>query len=291
LILIQPFFFVDAANFQFTRFIALIPEIEPGNVTAKGIVAVLSSFALFAAPRRCIARNTLALCFAFYFLSIYLRVLPADGLANGILAILISILVVIFGRLEHLRPVVARGQKVFLPLMIFALIAWFFFSVQMLATQRLQMLMLLAALRLSLEIVREVVVSPQQSKSHEQFLLLMGCLFSGWVTLGWSLHELEWKILYQFFPPSVVENQVVYFLPIIVLRYAVPVVICRLVLALDVAKGALRDNNFLKQVMASKFISLGVVAIALAEYNPHSNVYLEAIQQLCIWVVIALALW
>ena len=45
---------------------------------------------------------------------------------------------------------------------------------------------------------------------------------SGWTSFSWTVHQLEWRFLYGLFSAPAVEHHVIWFLPVIVVRYALP---------------------------------------------------------------------
>ena len=87
---------------------------------------------------------------------------------------------------------------------------------------------LLAALVLSARLVRPL---PRPARTHAYAALLLFAFFaSGWVSFAWTLHRLEWGFLYDFWSAAFVESHVAAFLPLLMGRFALPLIAARVLL-------------------------------------------------------------
>jgi hypothetical protein len=144
---------------------------------------------------------------------------------------------------------------------------------------------LLAAIVLSARFVgRSAVPAPQAAL----LLLLIGVVATGWFTLAWTFHRFEWGFLYDWFEASFVEWNVAAFLLPIILRYALPILMLRLLLAAE-PPGRPASGAALA-VAGLKALSVVLVACGMGLHRVDSNVYLEAVQQATIWAWLAAGL-
>src|SRR5262249_7046794 len=94
----------------------------------------------------------------------------------------------------------------------------------------LELEVLLAALRLT-ALASNALGRPEEGAAATSWLEAMAILVAAWSTLAFSLHRLEWHLLYVFFAPGFVVRHAGWFLPIIVGRYALPYMIARRLLS------------------------------------------------------------
>lgn len=125
-------------------------------------------------------------------------------------------------------------------------------------------------------------LSALRSPSLDLWLGTLGLIACGWCTVAWTVHRLEWGFLYEYFDPAFVESEAGWFLPFILLRYAIPVVILRILI--PVRPGALLA------VAAAKLLALLAVATSLGSIDPGSDVYFEAVQEAGVLLVLMLGL-
>jgi hypothetical protein len=118
---------------------------------------------------------------------------------------------------------------------------------------------------------------PAVVRSSRLFLLMLGVIAAGWVTLAWTVHRLEWAFLYDWFHGAAIERNVAVFIPLLLARYALPVLIARRILAESFAcrhpaRNALRLGGL-------KFFALAMMVFGIGCYSAGTDVYVEAAQE------------
>jgi hypothetical protein len=140
---------------------------------------------------------------------------------------------------------------------------------------------LLAALVLSARLIRGLP-DPTRARAHG-VLLLFAFFASGWVNFAWTLHRLEWGFLYDFWSAAFVESHVAAFLPLLVGRFALPLLTARVLLTRELAgvaePGDRRALDLAWLLAGSKVASLMFWSFGIAFVNVASDVYLEAVQE------------
>jgi hypothetical protein len=143
---------------------------------------------------------------------------------------------------------------------------------------------LLGALVLSARLIRPL---PAPARTHAHALLLFFAFFaSGWVNLAWTLHRLEWRVLYDFWSAAFVESHVAAFAPLLVGRFALPLVAARVLLTRELTVAAEPDSpralDLAWLLAGSKVASLMFWSFGIAFVSVASDVYLEAVQETCL---------
>ncbi len=146
---------------------------------------------------------------------------------------------------------------------------------------------MLAGLVLGAYFVRRSGASAQMLDKHNVFLHLMALGFAGWMTLSWTFQSLEWLQSYDWFEAVFVESNVILFVPLIVLKYALPVVIVRQ--PLRAVLGPPNHPLLWSAVMVKAGVLL-LVTLGIAAHLPNTGVYLESIQETSIFVILCLGL-
>lgn len=142
--------------------------------------------------------------------------------------------------------------------------------------------LLVAFRHTALAMSRRRVLSPAAD-----WLPLLGVLAVGWCTLRWSFQPLEWAFIYNWVPADLVERNAFLFMPLIGLRYALPLVVLRIVVG-D-ALGAPLSRAAFKLGVVKGSIGL-VIALGIALHSAGTQVHLEAVQQASIWIVLLFGL-
>jgi hypothetical protein len=145
----------------------------------------------------------------------------------------------------------------------------------------------LAAMVLSTYLIR-TWSQPAQRAHHEAILFMLSVVVAGWVTVAWTLHLFEWKVLYAWFSAAFVEENALWFIPIINGRYLLPVLMARLLLR----EGATEDypRNTVWTALGAKMVSFGCVVSGIGYVMADSEVYLESIGQIAQLTVYAVGL-
>jgi hypothetical protein len=153
----------------------------------------------------------------------------------------------------------------------------------------LQLELLLAGLRVTM-LVGRVLGRAEDGPSLAAWLEAMALLVTAWSTLALTLYRLEWHILYEFFAPATVEQRIGLFLPVIVGRYALPLVLARRLLAEARPPGDGGAWRAAFGVAAGKTASLVLIASGYAIYDPTSELFTQAIMNVLTFSVPLLAL-
>jgi hypothetical protein len=143
---------------------------------------------------------------------------------------------------------------------------------------------LLGALVLSARLIRPL---PAPARTHAHALLLFFAFFaSGWVNLAWTLHRLEWRVLYDFWSAAFVERHVAAFAPLLIGRFALPLLAARVLLTRELGvaaePGTPRALDLAWLLAGSKVASLMFWSYGIAFVSVASDVYLEAVQETCL---------
>jgi hypothetical protein len=152
---------------------------------------------------------------------------------------------------------------------------------------RFEAICLFAALRLSLLLIDHLPMARRNVRLNALFLQIIGLIAAGWVTLSWGLNSLEWHAAYDFFPPKLVEEYVGLFLPLIVLKYSLPVLISRMLIAEKLKWEQEYPAREMAFFAGFKFATLILITLGLGYYTAGSNVYLEATGELAIFMSLA----
>jgi hypothetical protein len=153
----------------------------------------------------------------------------------------------------------------------------------------LQLEVLLAALRLS-SIAATALAPPRDRRWLAAWLEAMAVLVAAWTTLALTLHRLEWSILYRFLSPPAVEANVVWLVPVIVGRYAIPLVLARRLLAEARPPGVGSTWPAARGALGAKLGTLVLMTAGSAILNPASEPFRVAVQTVLTLSVLALAL-
>ncbi len=83
---------------------------------------------------------------------------------------------------------------------------------------------------------------PSERRTGYVFLMLVGFIAAGWVSMSWTPTDLEWFYLFDWIPYVLLEAEVIYFIPFIVLKYLVPLILIRFILGRILLKGGGESN-------------------------------------------------
>jgi hypothetical protein len=170
-----------------------------------------------------------------------------------------------------------------------ALLAAYRATVTIDARSLLELEVLLAALRVTALAARTLGRADEQTATFG-WLEAVALLIAVWSSLALTLNRMEWHLLYLFFAPAFVERHVVFFLPFIVGRYALPLVLARRLLA-EVRppgqEGAWRASF---GALGVKVASLVLITAGYAIFNPTNEPFLMAVQNVLSLSPLSLAL-
>ena len=147
--------------------------------------------------------------------------------------------------------------------------------------------LLFAALLLSARWAKHL--EERERQGAYALLISLGFVVGGWVTLGWTLHDLEWFFIYDWFEAAFVEEQVAYFMPLIALKYLFPLWIVRYLLGETLGYDK-KTRRLAVGIIGGKIFCTLLITTGLGYYLSDSDVYLEAAQECSLMAILVLAL-
>jgi hypothetical protein len=251
-------------------------------------LSALAKLVIFARPRRGIAANVVGLGLVAFF-----SLVSFGGLCPTILgrlaaaAFLASAAFAATGVAStRVRP--GASQAIASALVTGALLMLYRATVVLDERNLLQLELLLAALRLT-ALVAGVLGRAEDRPWFSAWLEAMALLVAAWTTLALTLHRLEWRFLYQFLAPPVVEARVGWLLPLILARYAIPLILARRLLAEARPPDVASTWRPAAGALALKLTTLVLLTSGSAILDPTSEPFRGAIQNVLAVSVLAFA--
>jgi hypothetical protein len=190
---------------------------------------------------------------------------------------------------------VARGQRpgpagsLYLALGTAALMLLYRATVVLEERTLLEMEILFAALRLS-ALVGTALGDRRDQRWFAAWLEGAALLVTVWSTLALTLNRLEWAILYRFFEPVDVMHHVGWLMPIILGRYAIPLIIARRLLAEARPADSRGTWRAACAMLVGKLATLVLMVIGSGILDPSNEPFRIAVQGVVTVSVLALAL-
>jgi hypothetical protein len=271
LALLLPFGFSEATDFRFDEWVLWPPAKLPSGFL---LLSLLAKLVVFVPPRATARARVLGVLAALAVAATQLGVVPS---AAQLLAALVLFLVA-----AQLRRTGDRDSAI--ALFVGALLVLHHYAIRVPASAYYWQDCLLAALVLSARLVRGL---PAPARTHAHAVLLFFAFFaSGWVSFAWTLHRLEWRFLYDYWSEAFVESHVVAFLPLLLGRFALPLLAARALLARELQESAdpagKRALGLAWLLAGSKVASLMFWSYGIAFVSVASDVYLESVQEACL---------
>jgi hypothetical protein len=148
---------------------------------------------------------------------------------------------------------------------------------------------LLAAVVLSARAVKDFV-PPSLRQGAYTVLLFFALIAVGWVTFAWTVHRLEWGFLYDWFSAPFVERHVGFFLPLILVRYVLPLLVARILLAGELGSDMPYPGRAISLVAGWKIASLFLLTVGIGASSSTTEIYLEGAEETAIAGLLAAGL-
>jgi hypothetical protein len=272
--LLMPFGFAESSDFRFDEWVLWPPAALPSGFL---LLSMLAKLCVLVPPRSTRTGRALGLLAALLLSAVQLGVVANAAQLVGALVLLAA--AAWLRRLDKRNTLASTAC-------VAALLLLHHYTVRVPASAYYWQDCLLGALVLSARMVRTL---PAPTRSHAHALLLFFAFFaSGWVSFAWTLHRLEWSFLYDFWSAAFVERHVAAFAPLLVGRFALPLLAARVLLARElevevedqIEPGGALDMAWL--LAGSKVASLMFWSYGIAFVSVASDVYLEAVQETCL---------
>ncbi len=274
-LLIQPFGFADAGNFQMHSWRAWVPDIMPHGhdewVTAT-LAVKLIIFARWRVPHWL---KPLGIWAAVEIQEIHWGGWypePGENMAMiGALALVGTLAPRMLGQEQASREV----RRV---CWLWALYLAYYYTIRIPNDHYMWADCFFAALTLSARLASRH--GSQPGREHHYALLSMIAIgVAGWVTIAWTLHLYEWKFLYELVDPGFAEEYALLFVPLINGRYLLPMLIARIILHEGFAYRTPYPRRLIWTAAGAKIISMATIMTGIGYVMADSDVYLEAISE------------
>jgi hypothetical protein len=274
--LLVPFGVAESSDFRFDEWVLWPPDALPSGFL---LLSMLAKLVVFMPPREQLQQRRAASVVGI-LAALLLSAVQLGMVANAVQLLGALALLAASAWLRHRDKHGALAGSV----CVTALLLLHHYAVRVPVNAYYWQDCLLGALVLSARLVRTL---PAPARRHAHALLLFFAFFaSGWVNLAWTLHRLEWRVLYDFWSAAFVERHVAAFAPLLIGRFALPLLAARVLLAreLEVAAeaGTPRALDLAWLFAGSKVASLMFWSYGIAFVSVASDVYLEAVQETCL---------
>jgi hypothetical protein len=271
-LLIQPFSFAEAGNFQMHTWRAWVPALMPHGheqwVTATLGIKLLI-FARWRVPHWL---KPLGVTAAVVVQAVHWGSWHPTPTEYGVM---IASLTIVGGVAPRwLSEEAARELR--RVCWLWALYAAYYYSIRIPNDHYMWADCFLAGLSLSARLAARNTCE-RARRHHYAILTMFGVVVAGWVTLAWTLHLYEWKFLYEIVSPGFAEDHALWFVPIINGRYLIPIVMARIVLWEGFGYQTPYPKRLIWTAAGAKVASLAIILTGIGYVMADSDVYLEAI--------------
>jgi hypothetical protein len=124
-----------------------------------------------------------------------------------------------------------------------------------------------------------LAVPPSARRLAYSLLLFFAWVGTAWTSFAFTVHRLEWTFLYDWFAASFVEQHVWIFVPVILFRYLLPLILARFLIAEELGRPDPEALNGCWTLVGAKVLIVLLFACGVGWKNSQSDVYLEAAQE------------
>ena len=285
-ILLLPFAFAESSGFRFDEWILWPPAALPNGFLLLSLVA---KWIVLVPPQPESSDASHGVRIGAGLLAAAFLTLVQLGMVPHVAQLVAALALFSLWALETQRQRIGKSRAIATTACVTALLLVHHYAVRIPTNAYYWQDCLLAALVLSARLIRPLP-SPARTFAHSA-LLLLAFFVSGWVSFAWTLHRLEWAFLYDFWSAAFVESRVAAFLPLLMGRFALPLIAARVLLRREL--GVADDERALGWawlLVGSKVASLMFWSYGTAFVSVASDVYLEAVQETSLACVLLLGL-
>ena len=173
-------------------------------------------------------------------------------------------------------------------LLLVASMLAFFFLVRSPVNMHLSLAPAAAALGLSARLVRPL--RPDVRRAAHVLLLCLGLIIAGWVGVCWSTTHVEWAFLSEHFGAEQIRSHILLFLPLLALRYALPVFVFRQVVQAELGDTDRQQHDWVWTAYGAKLgaVVAGTLGVGLAIGT--TAFFLEGVQQAAVLAILGFGL-
>lgn len=273
-LLVQPFAFADAGNFQMHSWHPWIPSLVPGDHDEWVQATLIVKLVIFARWRVPHWVKPLGVAAAWQLHRLHWgqwHPSPAEYLS----------MIAFFAAAGAIAPrfVSERaGREIRRVSWLGALYLAYYYTIRIPNDHYMWADCFFAALSLSARLAARQGDARRRAH-HYAILVVLGIAVAGWVTIAWTLHLYEWKFIYELLDPGFVEEHALLLVPVINGRYLIPVFMARIIVHEGFGYQTPYPKRLVWTAAGAKIISLVLVLTGVGYSIADSDVYLEAIQE------------
>lgn len=285
--ILQLFFFAEGQKQTNSWFTPLISEITPTSVFVRSILAAAAGFFLIYRSHSALASKVVSCLFALHILLVQTHIIPHGGPVELLAAGTLLVTAILWSEPSKAGRYFKEPFNFPKAIYLVSLIVLAFEALRLNLDARVNLLLLFAAIRLSLILMKRVLDPYRSRENHLLFLSLVGLVGVGWLTLGWGFSRLDWAPLFDYVPPELVGRKMGHFLPLILVRFALPIVVVRTLIEEACDSQHPFPSTHLGLVLGMKYLSLLLIVLGIGFDQPGSYLYFEAVAQLGVFLILS----
>lgn len=289
---------VGVLHFMYPEYDNVVAGAWRGYLTSNSftywiLISLVAKLVIFVRPKRGVVVNLTAGALAVFFTLVsFGDLLPSAPAQLAVACFLGSAAWIARGistRAVALGRPAGTAGSLYLALGTAALMMLYRATVVLEERTLLEMEILFAALRLT-SLVGRILSAERDQRWFAAWLEGIALLVTVWSTLALTLNRLEWAILYRFFEPVDVMHHVGWLMPIILGRYAIPLIIARRLLAESRPPDARGTWRAATALLTFKLATMILMVIGSGILDPSNEPFRTAVQSVVTLSVLALAL-